>query len=127
MSATRQRVVRAPGRVNLIGDHTDYQGGYCLPMAIDREVRLAYAPRADGEVVVTTDAPGVRVDAIVDAAHEVLAERGRPGAGLDGAMTSSVPIGAGLSSSAAVEVALCLALCDVANWPLATQDVALAA
>jgi galactokinase len=121
------RSVRAPGRVNLIGDHTDYQDGLCLPMAIDREVRLAFGPRDDARVVVTSDAPGVRLDAMTDAARAVLEERGRTPIGLDGTITSTVPIGAGLSSSAAVEVALCLALCDVARWPLVANDLALAA
>src|SRR5262245_55557443 len=41
------RTARAPGRVNLIGDHTDYQDGLCMPMAIDRDVRVAFRPRTD--------------------------------------------------------------------------------
>ena len=45
-------VVRAPGRVNLIGEHTDYNDGFVLPMAIDREVWIALRPREDGRVVV---------------------------------------------------------------------------
>jgi len=49
-------VVRAPGRVNLIGDHTDYQDGFCLPMAIDREVVVRAAARTDGRVVMRSAA-----------------------------------------------------------------------
>src|ERR1019366_4353925 len=45
------RVVRAPGRVNLIGEHTDYNGGYVLPTAINREIRVAYFPTDDRRVV----------------------------------------------------------------------------
>lgn len=138
------RLRRAPGRVNLIGDHTDYQEGLCLPIAIDREVRIAYRSRDDTRVIVQSldlDAT-VEVDAtgavdpgavepswgrVVAAAVRVLAARGRPHVGIDATVASSVPIGSGLSSSAAFEVALAGALADVAEWPLAGLPLALAA
>ena len=138
------RVWRAPGRVNLIGDHTDYQDGLCLPIAIDREVDVAYQPRVDGRVIVRSlDLGGaVEVDAggaddpgtvtppwgrTVAGVVRVLASRGRGPVGIDAAVASSIPIGSGLSSSAAFEVALAGALADAAEWPLSGVELASAA
>jgi galactokinase len=138
------RFFHAPGRVNLIGDHTDYQEGLCLPIAIDRDVVIAYRPRGDARVITRSlDLGGtVEVDAagsddpravepawgrIVAGVVRVLATRGRPPVGIDAAVTSSVPIGSGLSSSAAFEVAMAGALADAAGWPLSGLPLALAA
>src|SRR5579862_7792411 len=133
------RFARAPGRVNLIGDHTDYQAGLCLPIAIDRDVLVGFRPRADDRVRVrsldldasvelpTADevAPWARA---VAATLAVLAARtGRVVPGFDAAITSTVPIGSGLSSSAAFEVALAIAATTVAEVALAPGDLALAA
>jgi galactokinase len=110
--------LRAPARVNLIGDHTDYQDGWCLPVAIDRDVMIGFRPRRDEQVIVRSldlapdDASFMPV---VETIAEVLSEHGRPPVGLDGVITSSVPIGSGLSSSAAFEVAVALALLSVAD------------
>src|SRR5437899_9998802 len=60
------RFARAPGRVNLIGDHTDYQDGFCLPMAIDREVIVRAEPRLDRRVVARSDAADGVVDVPAD-------------------------------------------------------------
>jgi galactokinase len=125
--AVARGTVRAPGRVNLIGDHTDYQEGFCLPIAINREVRVDFERREDAAVSATSTDVDAGFDAMVAAAESVLAGRGRPAVGVDMRVTSTVPIGAGLSSSAAVEVALCIALAAVADWPLAGTDLALAA
>jgi galactokinase len=136
--------VRAPGRVNLIGDHTDYQGGLCLPIAIDKEVRIAFEPRPDGRVRVrsaafsdavdlpsdgSAPAPGVEPAwaRTVAAVLTVLAGHGRDPIGFDAEITTTVPIGSGLSSSAALEVAVALAAADVAGFSIAPKAVALAA
>jgi galactokinase len=135
-------IARAPGRVNLIGDHTDYQDGWCLPMAIDREVRVAFAPRADATVTVASAAFEGRLEVpangrvaaplpswgrTVAAVLAVLDDAGRSPVGFDATVTSTVPVGSGLSSSAAFEVALCLAAADTAGMPLAGRELARAA
>jgi galactokinase len=125
--------------VNLIGDHTDYQDGWCLPAAIDRHVDVAFAARPDGRVVASSsDVDGtVELDGelrsgpawgrIVAAVIEVLGERGRPPVGFDAEVSSTVPLGAGLSSSAALEVALALAAAHAADFALSRRDLALVA
>jgi len=125
------RFARAPGRVNLIGDHTDYQGGLCLPMAIDRDVLIGFRPRSDGRVRMHSfdldadlgDGPWARP---VDETVALLAARApHPFVGFDAAVTSTVPIGAGLSSSAAFGVALTIVTATVAGLHLDPIDVAL--
>ncbi|MFT3855272.1 MAG: galactokinase family protein [Ilumatobacteraceae bacterium] len=114
-------VTTAPGRVNLIGDHTDTTGGWCLPMAVD----LATTVRAErcGDVVelrssAEPDSASVTLGVTDPASIEPLWARyvagvvaeARPAIGLRGTVDSTVPPGAGLSSSAALEVAVALAL-----------------
>jgi galactokinase len=96
---------RAPGRVNLIGDHTDYTGGLVLPMAIDRWTTVT-GIRSDGEVRLRSEAGADATPYVAAVAEEL----GPAVGGLDGSIESTVPIGAGLSSSAALEVAVALAL-----------------
>ena len=121
---------RAPGRVNLIGDHTDYNDGFVLPIAIDRECVVAARPAAtvrveslelgesielpvDGGTLEGIDSAwGRLVAAVVDE----LSALGRPPVGMDAVVASDVPIGAGLSSSAAFEVACAVSLAGVADW-----------
>jgi galactokinase len=113
-------VVRAPGRVNLIGEHTDYNDGFVLPMAIDRAVWIAFEPRADRTVAVHSLDMGEAAVASLDALRRdergwfayvqgvawALAEgAGHRLAGWQGVVAGDVPIGAGLSSSAALEMA----------------------
>jgi galactokinase len=101
------RWFRAPGRVNLMGDHTDYNEGLVLPMAIGLECVVAVRSRADREISLRSlDALEEDWTRYVDAVRDVLA----PAQGVDGALASSVPPGSGLSSSAALEVAVALAL-----------------
>lgn len=132
-------IVRAPGRVNLIGEHTDYQDGFCLPVAIDRECRIsvsaADAPRvrarsAQLDGVIETDLTGRLVDGprwgtfVAGAVHTLVAA-GHEVRGADLEIDSTVPAGAGLSSSSALSVALVLALLP-ADAPVRTDVVGLA-
>jgi len=116
--------VRAPGRVNLIGDHTDYNEGFVLPLAIDLETVVRARPGDDAEIRLHSETDGWRPYAAAVAG--VLAERGRTAVGIEGTLSSSVPVGAGLSSSAALEVSLALALCAAAGFELPPLELALA-
>jgi galactokinase len=117
--------VWAPGRVNLIGEHTDYSDGWCLPVAIDRGCRLVVTPgRGPGVTARSAELPGtVTVEKDGTASHgsprwgrfvagavRVLRARGHTVAPVDLSVHSTVPAGAGLSSSTALSVALVLAL-----------------
>jgi galactokinase len=119
------RAFRAPGRVNLIGDHTDYNEGFVLPLAIDRECVVRWEPAEDGVSASSADGPP-GWERYVGGVARSLAERGWPATPVHASVTSNVPIGAGLSSSAALEVALALALCDAAGFELPPLELALA-
>jgi galactokinase len=122
-------VARAPGRVNLIGEHTDYNGGFVLPMAVDREVAFAFRSGSGRESSVysadydelstfDTDSPeraeGHHWSNYVRGVASVLSKGGHRLAAVDAAVEGNVPQGAGLSSSAAIEVA-CVVAFDAAS------------
>ncbi len=130
-------VVRAPGRVNLIGEHTDYNDGFVLPMAIDRAIWIALRPRADGQVrVYSLDLDRWATFILSDLRHQqagwieyvkgmawALGEAGYKLQGWEGVVAGDVPRGAGLSSSAAIEMATARAF-QVASgfeWEAATM------
>ncbi|HEV3468248.1 MAG TPA: galactokinase [Pyrinomonadaceae bacterium] len=135
------RLFRAPGRVNLIGEHTDYNGGFVLPMALDRETVVAAAPRADRcvrahsldlgeEAEFDLDRPGAPRRGLwldyVEGVARALISRGANLVGADLLIRSDVPAGAGLSSSAALEVSAGLALASVSGARVGPVELALA-
>ena len=132
-------VAIAPGRVNLIGEHTDYNDGWVLPMVIDRCVRVAFAARADRrirahavafdetrEVALDDLAPSDRADwlSYVAGVAWALAASGVEVVGADLVIDGDVPIGSGLSSSAAIEMATARALCRMAGVRWSPVDMA---
>ena len=130
---------RAPGRVNLIGEHTDYNNGYVLPMAIDRDVVVAWRPNDTRMVNLHSmnfgdDASFALVDPKADPEHpwmvyplgvaRLLQEAGFELPGLDVVFHGTVPLGGGLSSSAALNVAFSLAYLDAAGGELPRPEIA---
>ncbi|GAA5118772.1 galactokinase [Haloechinothrix salitolerans] len=129
----------APGRVNLIGEHTDYNDGYVLPIALSHHVSVTAAPRDDhmlrlvshqadgrGELAIDDLAPGRVTGWAAYPAGVVWAsrQRGHHVGGLDLLIDGDVPPGAGLSSSAALECATAMAVADLYDIDLAGRELA---
>lgn len=144
-------VVFAPGRVNLVGEHTDYNDGFVLPMAIEKGIALAFAPRTDDVLQVhSADVPQTRDLRLAQLRQRVSVEPDRTGhrggwfgyvagvawsmlgaglqlRGADVALTGDLPMGAGLSSSAALEVGIARALAAASDVEWDPTAVALMA
>jgi galactokinase len=135
-------VVRSPGRVNLIGEHTDYNDGFVLPAALDLGTWVAAAPRDDGRLHTVA----ARLDACDDVPLDDLRPRGGPAwtryvrgvaallqeaggilAGAELFIDGDLPLSGGLSSSASLELGVGLALADLAGFSIARRDLALLA
>ena len=130
-NAAPRYIVRAPGRVNLIGEHTDYNEGFVLPMAIDRATWIAFSPRNDGHV----RAHSVDFDETLEFSLGhfentdqgwleyvkgmawVLQAAGYRLTGWNGTIAGDVPVGAGLSSSASIELAVARAFATISDIP----------
>jgi len=124
------RIFRAPGRINLIGEHTDYNDGFVLPAAINKATYVAATPRADRTVVAESmDAEGyISVDLddreapprndwgkYVQGVALLLEGAGYQLHGADLLIASDIPLGAGLSSSAALEISVAFAVTSIAG------------
>lgn len=132
------KIFRAPGRVNIIGEHTDYNEGFVLPAAIDLYTWTAAGPRSDRKLVVYSqnfkesaeidlDAPPVAKDHWLDYVHGVAVMLRKSGIAVSGAnlaIFSNVPLGSGLSSSAALEVSVASALLSLSGKSLPLAEVA---
>ena len=136
---TRPQIFRAPGRVNLIGEHTDYNDGFVMPAAVGFSTYVAIAPRPDRKLVIHSEEfpgnfefdldhlPEKRVGAWCDyvlGVASVLRQQGQQLAGANLLVHGKVPIGAGLSSSAALEVSSALAFLSLTGNHLPLPEVA---
>lgn len=135
-----ERIIRAPGRVNLIGEHTDYNEGFVLPMAVDRAAWVAVA--AQEKPWATVRALDMRNDEVIFAVDHVPAsaggwsdyakgivwaflERNWKLVGMEAILASNVPVGAGMSSSAAVELAFAHAWAQLGGIETKPSELAL--
>jgi galactokinase len=137
-------LVRSPGRVNLIGEHTDYNLGYVLPTAIDRYTKLAASPRTDRKLNVYSETMGQGLEIDLDGALDLLGEAHNWGnyvrgaawwleehdyhaQGADVLIWGDLPVGAGLSSSASLLLGLLGTVSSLAGWDIPRLEMARAA
>ena len=130
-------VAVAPGRINIIGEHTDYNQGFVLPAAIDRHIAVALRLRRDARVALRSDRyqamidldglparrQGNWTDYLVGVAREI-DQRYDPGPGFDAFVASDIPVGSGLSSSGALEVATAVAMLAARGIEMAALETA---
>jgi len=136
---TAANIYRAPGRVNLIGEHTDYNDGFVLPAAIEFYCWAAAAPRKDDKLAIYSENFNETVEASLDSltppgkkhwanyplgAAWALRQAGKPLTGANIYVAGEIPLGAGLSSSAAIEVAVGLALLGVSGLAVDRTELA---
>ncbi|HVH64530.1 MAG TPA: galactokinase [Candidatus Acidoferrum sp.] len=131
-------VAVAPGRINIVGEHTDYNQGFVLPAAIDRHVGVGLRLRRDGAIVLHSDRyptptelaslptrrQGTWADYVLGVANEIRHRIG-DSPGFEATLVSDLPVGSGLSSSAAVEAAVAAALLAACGVEMAARDIAL--
>lgn len=131
-------IVSSPGRINLIGEHTDYNNGFVLPAAIDKQIIYAIALNGTDRCNAYAAFNGEKASFSLDAVHPTpgwinylmgvvyqLQQRGLKVPGFDCVIAGNVPVGAGLSSSAAVEGGLVAALDHLVGYSLTRMDMAL--
>ena len=138
-------VVQSPGRINLIGEHIDYNHGFVLPAAIDKHIEVAIGKRSDGQVQMIaldigetillpithlTPQPTQWVNYIIGVLHQVMINRPHMqeiNKGVDICIQGNIPLGAGLSSSAALECAIAYALNELYHLSFTKMEMALMA
>jgi galactokinase len=135
----KPRVFAAPGRVNIIGEHTDYADGFVMPAAIDFATFAAISPREDGKAVIHSENYGDEVEYVLDGLPAqrirhwsdypvgvvtVLRSEGLEASGFSLTLNGDVPLGAGLSSSAAVEVATMAAILSLSDVKISLPRMA---
>ena len=137
---TPTHLVRAPGRLELLGNHTDYNEGLVMSLAVDRYIQFASSPRSDGKVELVSDSfpereifrvnelkknPAAPWADYVKGVLEQLRRRGVHFSGFTGAIAGDIPIGAGMSSSAALEVATALTVRRIYPFSLTQTGIAM--